>query len=240
MINERQEHILRSVVDEYVRSGEPVASKVIVDRYMTQVSPATVRNDMAALEELGYVYQPHTSAGRVPTELGYKYYIDHFIRVERADKIAEELRNAVNSAESPGAMLRAAAKALSSMSGHAAIVAGEDSGPQVSGLANLMQEPEFDDMQRRTDVATALDRAETAIAELLQLMRQDEVTVWIGRENPLGAELASVVIRVRLPNGEIGMLGLMGPLRMRYGRNIGLLQEVKKLLDRSFDNEQEL
>ena len=92
-------------------------------------------------------------------------------------------------------------------------------------------------MERRTTVATALDRAETAIAELLQLVHQDEVTVWIGRENPLGAELASVVIRVRLPNGEVGMLGLMGPLRMRYGRNIGLLQEVKKLLDRSFDND---
>ncbi len=237
MFNERQEHILRAVVDEYVRSGEPVASKVIVDRYMAHVSPATVRNDLAALEELGYVYQPHTSAGRVPTEVGYKYYIDHFIRVERADKIAEELRHAVNTAESPGAMLRAAAKALSSMSGHATIVAGQHGESQVAGLANLMQEPEFDDMQRRTDVATALDHAETAIAELLQLVRQDEVTVWIGRENPLGAELASVVIRVRLPNGEVGMLGLMGPLRMRYGRNIGLLQEVKKLLDRSFEHD---
>lgn len=236
MLNDRQEQVLRAVVDEYIRSGEPVASKVIVDRYVDTVSPATVRNDMAALEELGYVHQPHTSAGRVPTERGYKYYIDHFLRVERADRIAQELRDAVNRADSPQAMLRAAANALAQASGNAAIVAGEDAGSQMSGFANLMQHPEFDDTQRRMEVANALDRAEQAFAQLLELVSHEEVAVRIGRENPFGAELASVVIRVRLPNGEMGMLGLMGPLRMRYGRNIGLLQEVKKLLDRSFDD----
>lgn len=235
-LSERLGAILRAVVDEYIRTGEPVASKVIVDKYLGGVSPATVRNDMAALEEMGYVHQPHTSAGRVPTEIGYRYYIEHFVKAERVEKVALELRDAVNNAENPTAMLRAAARALVHMSGNAAIVSSEDAGPQVTGLAKLMQQPEFDDMERRMEVAQALDHAEQAIADLLQKVREEEVAVWIGRENPLGAELASVVVRVRLPNGEIGMLGLMGPLRMRYGRNIGLLQEVKKLLDRNFDD----
>lgn len=236
MLNDRQAIILRAVVDEYIRTGQPVASKMIAEQVVPNVSPATVRNDMADLEELGYLCQPHTSAGRIPTEQGYKYYIEHFVRVERADRIADELKQAVNNADNPSAVLRAAAKALVEMSGNAAIVASDETGSQVSGLANLMRQPEFDDMERRMEVAQALDRAEQAIADLLQRVQREEVAVWIGRENPLGAELASVVIRVRLPNGEIGMLGLMGPLRMRYGRNIGLLQEVKKLLDRTFDD----
>lgn len=236
MLSERLAAILRAVIDEYIRTGEPVASKSIVDTYIDSVSPATVRNDMAALEEMGYLHQPHTSAGRIPTEHGYRYYIEHFARAERVDRIAQELRRAVNDADSPTQMLRAAARALVDMSGNTAILSSEETGSHVSGLANLMRQPEFDDTERRSGVALALDHAEAAIADLLARVNEDEVTVWIGRENPLGAELASVVIRVKLPNGEIGMLGLMGPLRMRYGRNIGLLQEVKRLLDRSFED----
>lgn len=236
MLSERLAAILRAAIDEYIRTGEPVASKIIVDKYVESVSPATVRNDMAALEEMGFLHQPHTSAGRVPTEQGYRYYIEHFVRPERVERVAQDLRQAVIDAESPSQMLRAAARALVDMSGNAAIVSSDQGGSQVSGLANLMRQPEFDDTERRMEVAEALDHAEQAIADLLQRVQQDEVAVWIGRDNPLGAELASVVIRVKLPNGEIGMLGLMGPLRMRYGRNIGLLQEVKKILDRNFDD----
>lgn len=237
MLPERLAIILRASVDEYVRDGEPVSSKIIVDKYLPQVSPATVRNDMVALETMGYLQQPHTSAGRTPTELGYKYYIEHFARGEQVERIANDLRDAVNSAATPTEMLRAAAKALAQVSGNAAIVSSDETGSRVSGLANLMRQPEFDDMARRMEMAQALDHAEQAIADLLQKVHKEEVAVWIGSENPLGAELASIVVRVRLPNGEIGMLGLMGPLRMRYGRNIGLLQEVKKLLDRTFDED---
>lgn len=236
MLPERLATILHGLVDEYIRSGEPVASKMIVDKYMESVSPATVRNDLAALEEMGYVHQPHTSAGRVPTELGYRYYIDHFLRVERAGKIAESLKRSVNDADSPSAMLRAAARALVDMSGNAAFVSSDALGPHYAGLANLMRGSEFDDAQRREQVAHALDHAEGALAELLRLVTKEEVTVWLGSDNPLGAELASIVVRVRLPNGEIGMLGLMGPLRMRYGRNIGLLQQMKKMIDDSNDD----
>lgn len=237
MLPERLAIILRASVDEYVRDGEPVSSKVIVDKYLPAVSPATVRNDMVALETMGYLQQPHTSAGRAPTELGYRYYIEHFARGEQVERIANDLRDAVNNAATPTEMLRAAAKALAQVSGNAAIVSSDETGSRVSGLANLMRQPEFDDMTRRMEMAQALDHAEQAIADLLQKVQKEEVAVWIGSENPLGAELASIVVRVRLPNGEIGMLGLMGPLRMRYGRNIGLLQEVKKLLDRTFDED---
>lgn len=75
-LSDRRSAILRAIVSEYVRSGEPVGSKALVERYNLGVSPATVRNEMGALEEEGFIYQPHTSAGRIPTDAGYRHYVD--------------------------------------------------------------------------------------------------------------------------------------------------------------------
>jgi heat-inducible transcriptional repressor len=75
-LNERKAAILRAIVSHYVRSGEPVGSKTVVETARLDVSAATVRNEMGALEDAGYVYQPHTSAGRVPTDAGYRYFVD--------------------------------------------------------------------------------------------------------------------------------------------------------------------
>jgi heat-inducible transcriptional repressor len=77
-MNDRRALILRAIVGHYVRYGEPVGSKNLVESYNLGVSSATVRNDMAALEEGGYIYQPHTSAGRVPTDAGYRHFVDDF------------------------------------------------------------------------------------------------------------------------------------------------------------------
>jgi len=78
-VDDRKLKILAAVVDEYLRTGEPVGSKAIADLAHIKVSAATIRNDMAALEQLGYLEQPHTSAGRVPTFLGYRLYIDELM-----------------------------------------------------------------------------------------------------------------------------------------------------------------
>ncbi|MGH2693637.1 MAG: heat-inducible transcriptional repressor HrcA [Actinomycetota bacterium] len=79
-LDDRKATILRAIVSHYVRSGEPAGSKTIVDRFGLGVSPATVRNEMVALEESGYIFQPHTSAGRIPTDAGYRYFVDAWAR----------------------------------------------------------------------------------------------------------------------------------------------------------------
>jgi heat-inducible transcriptional repressor len=76
MLNERRRIVLAALVEEYVASAQPVASKSLVDRHKLGCSPATVRNDLAALEETGYVYQPHVSSGRIPTDTGYRAFVD--------------------------------------------------------------------------------------------------------------------------------------------------------------------
>lgn len=77
-LDRRKATILRAIVREYVKSGQPVASKTLAERYKLQVSAATIRNDMGVLEELGYIVQPHTSAGRIPTDLGYRWFVDNW------------------------------------------------------------------------------------------------------------------------------------------------------------------
>ncbi|MCS7458511.1 heat-inducible transcriptional repressor HrcA [Paenibacillus doosanensis] len=81
MLTERQRHILSAIVDDYIRSAEPVGSRSISKRGNVGFSPATIRNEMSDLEEMGYLEQPHTSAGRIPSHKGYRYYVDHLIKL---------------------------------------------------------------------------------------------------------------------------------------------------------------
>ncbi len=90
LLTERQEHILGLIVRDYVHTPTPVSSKGLVSKYNLDVSSATVRNDMAVLEEHGYIYQPHTSAGRVPTEAGYRYFVQKLIEEDMGLPTAEQ------------------------------------------------------------------------------------------------------------------------------------------------------
>src|SRR3954465_15636599 len=82
MVEDRKLAVLRAIVEDYVSTQEPVGSKALVDRHQLGVSPATVRNDMAALEEEGFITQPHTSAGRIPTDKGYRLFVDRLSQVK--------------------------------------------------------------------------------------------------------------------------------------------------------------
>jgi heat-inducible transcriptional repressor len=82
VLDDRKLEVLRAIVEDYVSTNEPVGSKAIVDRHNLDVSPATIRNDMAALEEQGYIAQPHTSAGRIPTDKGYRLFVDRLSGVK--------------------------------------------------------------------------------------------------------------------------------------------------------------
>src|SRR2546429_8399814 len=81
-LDDRKLEVLRAIVEDYVETREPVGSKALVERHHLRVSPATVRNDMAVLEEEGYIRQPHTSAGRVPTDRGYRLFVDKLSRIK--------------------------------------------------------------------------------------------------------------------------------------------------------------
>jgi len=123
-MDERKALVLRAIVSHFVSTGEPVGSKTLVERYRLKVSPATVRNDMGALEEAGYIYQPHTSAGRIPTDTGYRYFVDAWGSDKRLP--AEEARQIRSFFGRPRfefeESLRETATLLSRLTDHAAVV----------------------------------------------------------------------------------------------------------------------
>ncbi|NJO84742.1 MAG: HTH domain-containing protein, partial [Blastochloris sp.] len=97
-LTRRQEEILAYIVRAYTQTPEPVSSKFLAESYQLSVSSATIRNEMAALEELGYISQPHTSAGRVPTEIGYRYFVKRLLNAAdlttaEQERITERLQS---------------------------------------------------------------------------------------------------------------------------------------------------
>lgn len=123
-LGDRKGAILRALISHYVRSGEPVGSKTLVDKFKLGVSPATVRNEMAALEDAGFIHQPHTSAGRIPTDAGYRYFVDSWVRDAKLPE-RERLRVEEFFGEPRWELqdsLRRTAELLSHLTQHAAIV----------------------------------------------------------------------------------------------------------------------
>jgi heat-inducible transcriptional repressor len=123
-LDERKAAILRAIVSHYVRSGEPVGSKTVVERFPMKVSSATVRNEMAALEAAGFIFQPHTSAGRIPTDAGYRYFVDEWTGRSRLSTFeTTRIKNFfVDATWELEESLRRTASLLSELTHHAAVV----------------------------------------------------------------------------------------------------------------------
>lgn len=127
MLTDRQQLILRMVVDDYIRFAEPIGSRSISKRGELSLSPATIRNEMSDLEELGYLEQPHTSAGRIPSQKGYRFYVDHLMRLGPiTDQDVSRVRTAIlERIDEMEKMVQQCAQLLSSLTNYASIVLGQ-------------------------------------------------------------------------------------------------------------------
>jgi len=125
MLGERSERILFSIVRSYIESGEPVGSRFITKRYSFNISPATVRNTMADLEELGYLAQPHTSAGRVPTDRGYRFFVEFLKKMKERETsfIKSYIAGLESMREDLNGLLEGAARSLSEHSSYLGVAA---------------------------------------------------------------------------------------------------------------------
>ncbi|MFZ2682220.1 MAG: hypothetical protein WAZ14_03960 [Patescibacteria group bacterium] len=234
-MNTRQAQILKLIVDEYIRTAEPVSSKQLCERYNLTCSSATVRNDMAVLEELQLIAQPYTSAGRVPTEKAYRLYIKEGQAQKAARPAAKNIRINITVRRAPRAptpeeRLAQMGQAVARESGEAVMLATNRPWSTTLGLANLLRKPEFQSGSAILLLAESLERFDAAFRDILGTATH-EVTVLLGDDNPLGNEMASVVVKSDLGQGVEGVLGIVGPLRMDYNRNIALLTQAKKVLE---------
>lgn len=222
-LNERQSHILQGLVREYIATARPVGSAYLTNSLALAVSSATVRGVLQALEDAGYIYQPHPSAGRVPTDKGYRYYVD----VQPQDDISgrEIVRACLalyHDGESPP---RIAAKVLPHFSHTLAILGWPRQQTfQEVGLAEFVAESTNDELETIREASYVLSDIDEHLAQLAD-DSSEQVTVYIGRENPLfPAEYTSMIVRsIKTDHDEV-VVALLGPKRMPYNRNMALLE----------------
>ena len=237
-MNERQEKILATVIEEYTATAIPVGSQILVGKYKFKVSPATIRNDMTSLEEEGYLYQPHISAGRIPTDKGYRYFVEEMMKDKELSKQQQQemQREFLKLKAQNTRLTRTTAKLLSHVSGNFAI-SGLIDNDEFSdfGMRELMEEPEFKELDEMCRLVEMLDYVDEKFDQLVDGIKEGETRIYIGKENPIeGASNCSMIVSpYKLSSGEKGILALIGPKRMEYAKNKSMIEYVKKLLGAS-------
>jgi heat-inducible transcriptional repressor len=230
----RQEAILNAIVEQYAEVASPVGSTLLAKLF--NVSSATIRAEMAELEHLGYISQPHTSAGRVPTDKGYRYYVNNLSPTNNLiheDGRAERALSArVQGAGLPERMIRNAVDTLVELT-HNLGLATIGNQLYISGLSNLFGQPEFIDGLHVQQVARLLDNLEPWLREAAP---NEALSVYIGQENPIGrtAGCSLIISRFRSPFSDRSYIGTLGPTRQSYRDVMNLVsragQELEEIL----------
>ncbi len=227
-MNDRQKELFKNIVLEHIASAKAVGSEFLAEKYDLGVSSATVRNDMAELESAGLIYQPHTSAGRVPTERGYNYFIKNYL--DDSLKISEKDKNFIRRAKEAGVKsadkqeAKNVAKALAELSETAVVYCSARHNTYYTGLSNLLTQPEFADFNLIQNIAEVVDNIDEVVDKIFD--RVGEMEIKIGRENHFSPMCASIFTKK-----DDKVLGLIGPMRMNYERNLGLINFAKELLN---------
>lgn len=232
-MEERLEKILTAIIQEYTQTAVPVGSKSLSEKHGFNLSAATIRNDMARLEHDGYLFQPHTSAGRIPTDKGYRYFVEKVMgdeelsREDQRKLQAEVLKlKAQNKRFS-----RTTSKLLSSLSG-SLVISGIEKEFYDFGISELLENPEFREIDEFSRIAEALDYIDENVDSILKKLNDGKTRIFIGKENPIRSisNCSMVVSPYRTKDGEKGLLAIIGPKRMRYAKNKSLLEYLGKLL----------
>jgi len=230
-MEKRQKSLLNLIIREYIKSAEPVGSQFVVKKGGFNLSPATIRNEMAALEDKGYIYQPYTSAGRVPTEKGYRFYIDNLLRIKEPTlREKRYLKMALREkAKDEEIFIKTLAKALAELSVETVLIGFNPNNVFYTGLTNLFSQPEFANRELIYNISLVIDHLDEVIHEIFNRVGK-EIEILIGKENPFAEDCGVIITKYSLPHFSPGIIGILGPIRMDYENNFSLLNYAQKIL----------
>ncbi|MDD5031604.1 MAG: hypothetical protein PHR36_00985 [Patescibacteria group bacterium] len=220
-MDERKLIILNTIIKEHIKTGAPVGSGVLVDKYRLDISPATVRNEMAELEEEDFIIQPHTSAGRVPTEKAYNLYLSSLKEKQLAEKEAEILKKALKGNDE--ASFKQTAKEMAKISGNAIFWAFHKNNLYYTGISNLFSQPEFSEPNLIYNISAIIDRMDEIIDDIFSEVKETEIL--LGSANPFGDSCSTIFSKYRR-SGKTGLFGILGPMRMDYEKNLAVIKYV--------------
>ncbi|MGE5653861.1 MAG: heat-inducible transcriptional repressor HrcA [Bacillota bacterium] len=341
-LDERKQRVLRAIVQDYIATAEPVGSRTIARRYLSDYSAATIRNEMADLEEMGFLGQPHTSAGRIPSDKGYRFYVDFLMdlpalndpeaawikqsfatRMKAMEQIIQQTAHVLASIThytsvvlgpqtnqsaflkmqlmevSPGQALaviitdtglvanrmlvvpphfsqeqlnqvsafvnrRFRGRTFGQLQGSVLRQVEDEISSQIAsfdeiidllvellrpehdervylgGTTHILNQPEFQDMERVKSLLSLLDQEELMRRLVSQCSEAERVRVTIGQENPYeGVSDCSLVTAVyRIHGRPVGSIGVLGPTRMDYAKVVAVVNEVTGILNEILDRAQ--
>ncbi|MBI4033849.1 transcriptional regulator [Candidatus Saccharibacteria bacterium] len=228
----RQEKILAAIVEQYAEVAAPVGSSLLAKAF--GVSSATIRSEMAELERLGFIMHPHTSAGRVPTDKGYRYYVNQITDPGIAkpvvgNRVEKALSARVNGSGVPEHTIRNTVDTLVELTHNLGLATIGDQ-LYMSGLSHLFGQPEFIHPDQVQEVARLLDNLEPWLYEAAP---NEPLSVYIGRENPIGASAGCslIISRFRSPFSDRSYIGVLGPTRQSYRDVMTLVGRAGKTLE---------
>lgn len=229
-MTERQKQILSAVVEQYAEVASPVGSSLLAKLF--NVSSATIRAEMAQLEEMGYITQPHTSAGRIPTDKGYRFYVNNLSEGNgtSGERRAEKALTArVQGGGVPERTIRNTVDTLVELTHNLGLATIGDQ-LYMSGLSNLFGQPEFMNAGQVQEVARLLDNLEPWLYEAAL---NEPLNVYIGTENPIGrgAGCSLIVSKFRSPYSDKSYIGVLGPTRQSYRDVMQLVRRAGETLE---------
>lgn len=251
-LSSRQQSILNRVVETHIETAQPVGSQAITrlytELYHISYSPATVRHEMGRLEEMGYLTHPHTSAGRVPTDRGWRYYVDYGLSQESLprklfDPLEEESGRLWKQTD---IFTERALKFLTELSHEASLIVlphppseSLEKAPRLQlflqGSSRILEKPEFQDMDKIRRLFEAFEEKKSKLIEwLIRPTPPNRVSISIGSENePEELRECALVSLHYLGGGKKrGTIAILGPRRMRYSRAVPLVEHTARWLER--------
>lgn len=221
MLTERQQQLLKTIVESYIKEVQPVASGYLVGKMKNAVSSATIRNEMVFLEKENYIEQPHTSAGRIPTEKAYNFYVENLMQVCADGEFAmDQVKDRAG--------VKMLAKKLSEITGETVVVAFDNNDFYYTGISNLFSKVEFEDRNLLIDMSQVIDHLDSALAGIFDEV--DSIQTYIGQNNPFGTKCSSVVVSLPVADQNI-ILAIIGPMRMNYAQVIGVINYISDKLN---------
>lgn len=237
-LTQRQIDILKSIIEEYIETAEPVGSETIEKKRNISASPATIRNEMVKLSDYGYLKKPHSSAGRVPTTLGIKFYVRELMKEKELSTVEEvALKEKVwDYRDRMQRFLKEVTKSLAEKTNTLAIAATNEENLYCSGYANILNMPEFFDIDVTKTLLEALDEYDL-FNSIFENTSQAEGDIHVLIEDELGSRLHGpygfIYTEFKTPMHISGRIGVLGPARLRYTSIIPTVRYFGNLIESS-------
>lgn len=234
-LTQRQIQILKSIIEEYIETAESIGSETLEKKHSISASPATIRNEMVRLTELGYLKKTHASAGRMPTPLGMKFYVKQLMK-EKDLSVAEEVavkEKLWDYREREEKFFRELTRTLAQRTKSLAVATTEDGDFYCAGYANILDIPEFYDIDVTKSLLSAIDECEYFHDLFSKFIDEGEVHILVGEE--LGPRLKGpygfVFTHYETPKHLAGEVGVIGPARLNYTRIVPTVRYFGDLVE---------